>query len=202
MKGKHHSLFVESSYANSAEYRQFWADLKAGIYQSAQYKRIGKGGREVWIQASYNPIFDLNGKPYKVVKYATDITASKQMEFAIAERQKADAKATEELAANVAQILDVANRVSQGDYSVEISVAGADGIGQLGQGLRKFFADKEGRRSRLRRDRNERERREADIQQRKVQQVLQIVNSVADGNFDLIVPDLGGRRRWSGRKGS
>jgi methyl-accepting chemotaxis protein len=190
VKGKHHSLFVEPSYGNTAEYRQFWADLKAGIYQAAQYKRIGKGGREVWIQASYNPIFDLNGKPYKVVKYATDITASKQMEFAIADRQKADAKAAEDLKVNVAQILDVANRVSQGDYSVEITVSGTDGIGQLGEGLRKFFADKKIAEA-AERDRNERERQESELQQRKVQQVLQIVNSVADGNFDLIVPDLG-----------
>jgi len=74
IKGKHHSLFVDSAYRVSAEYRQFWADLNAGKYQAAEYKRLGKGGKEVWIQASYNPIFDLNGKPFKVVKYATDIT--------------------------------------------------------------------------------------------------------------------------------
>jgi methyl-accepting chemotaxis protein len=54
---------------------EFWASLNRGTYQTSEYKRIGKGGREIWIQASYNPIFDLNGKPFKVVKYATDITA-------------------------------------------------------------------------------------------------------------------------------
>ena len=53
----------------SSEYREFWAKLNRGEYQAAEYKRIGKGGREVWIQASYNPILDLNGKPFKVVKY-------------------------------------------------------------------------------------------------------------------------------------
>ncbi len=74
VKGKHHSLFVDSAYRVSAEYRQFWADLSAGKFQAAEYKRFGKGGKEVWIQASYNPIFDLNGKPFKVVKYATDVT--------------------------------------------------------------------------------------------------------------------------------
>jgi methyl-accepting chemotaxis protein len=74
VKGKHHSLFVDSAYRASTEYRQFWADLNAGKFQVAEYKRFGKGGREVWIQASYNPIFDLNGKPFKVVKYATDIS--------------------------------------------------------------------------------------------------------------------------------
>ena len=77
IKGQHHSLFVDPAYRASAEYRQFWRDLNDGKYQAAEYKRIGKGGREVWIQASYNPIFDLNGKPFKVVKFATDISEAK-----------------------------------------------------------------------------------------------------------------------------
>ena len=74
IQGQHHSLFVEPSYRNSGEYRQFWSDLSEGKFQAAEYKRIGKGGKEVWIQASYNPIFDAKGKPFKVVKFATDIT--------------------------------------------------------------------------------------------------------------------------------
>ena len=74
IQGKHHSLFVQSSERDSAAYREFWASLNRGEYQAAEYKRIGKGGREVWIQASYNPILDLNGKPFKVVKYATVTT--------------------------------------------------------------------------------------------------------------------------------
>ena len=78
IKGKHHSLFVEPSYAQSQEYRQFWDSLAQGKYQAGQYKRLAKGGREVWIQASYNPIFDPSGKPLKVVKYATDITKEVQ----------------------------------------------------------------------------------------------------------------------------
>ena len=77
IKGQHHSMFVEESYRKSAEYAEFWTKLRRGEYQAAEYKRIGKGGRQVWIQASYNPILDLNGKPFKVVKYATDITAQK-----------------------------------------------------------------------------------------------------------------------------
>ena len=78
IKGKHHSMFVEPGYKESAEYKNFWRDLNAGKFQAAEYKRIGKGGKEVWIQASYNPIFDLNGRPFKVVKYATDITLAVQ----------------------------------------------------------------------------------------------------------------------------
>jgi methyl-accepting chemotaxis protein len=78
IKGKHHSLFVEEAYRHSPDYAEFWAKLRRGEYQAAEYRRIGKGGREVWIQASYNPILDLNGKPFKVVKYATDITSQKK----------------------------------------------------------------------------------------------------------------------------
>lgn len=75
IRDRHHSMFVDPMERASAAYGEFWASLNRGIYQAAEYKRLGKGGREVWIQASYNPIFDLNGKPFKVVKYATDITA-------------------------------------------------------------------------------------------------------------------------------
>src|SRR6478609_6250510 len=80
IQGKHHSMFVDPAYKNSQEYQNFWAKLNRGEYDAAEYKRIGKGGKEIWIQASYNPIFDQNGKPYKVVKYATDVTTQK-MEF-------------------------------------------------------------------------------------------------------------------------
>ena len=74
IKGKHHSMFVEPTERDGTGYRDFWASLNRGQYQAAEYKRIGKGGKEIYIQASYNPILDLNGKPFKVVKYATDTT--------------------------------------------------------------------------------------------------------------------------------
>jgi len=77
IKGKHHSMFAESGFADSAEYKNFWKKLNEGEFFSAQYKRIGKGGKEIWIEASYNPIFDMNGKPFKVVKFATDLTPRK-----------------------------------------------------------------------------------------------------------------------------
>lgn len=77
IQGKHHSMFAEPDYAQSEDYRVFWAQLNAGKFSSGEYKRLAKGGREIWIQASYNPIFDLNGKPFKVVKYASDITEQK-----------------------------------------------------------------------------------------------------------------------------
>jgi methyl-accepting chemotaxis protein len=75
--GRHHSLFVEPGYEKSAEYADLWRRLRAGEFVSAEFRRIGKGGREVWIQASYNPILDPEGRPYKIVKFASDITAAK-----------------------------------------------------------------------------------------------------------------------------
>ncbi|MBF4990631.1 methyl-accepting chemotaxis protein [Methylophilus sp. QUAN] len=76
--GQHHQMFVEASYKNSPAYKQFWEKLGQGIADEGQYKRVGKGGREIWLQASYNPIFDDEGKPFKIVKYATDITSEKR----------------------------------------------------------------------------------------------------------------------------
>ena len=75
IKGQHHRMFVEPDYARSPAYTELWDELRAGKLRAGEFKRIGKGGREVWIQASYNPIFDPNGRVFKVVKFATDITA-------------------------------------------------------------------------------------------------------------------------------
>jgi methyl-accepting chemotaxis protein len=75
IQGKHHSMFVEEATRNSDGYRAFWAKLNRGEFDTGEYKRIGKNGREVWIQASYNPVRDREGRPTKVVKFASDITA-------------------------------------------------------------------------------------------------------------------------------
>lgn len=78
IQGRHHAMFVEPALAQGQEYRDFWARLGRGEFDAGQYRRLGKGGREIWIQASYNPVLDGNGRPYKVVKFATDITAQMQ----------------------------------------------------------------------------------------------------------------------------
>ena len=78
--GQHHRIFVEQEEVASAAYRQLWEKLAAGDFQSAQYKRIGKGGRVVWIQASYNPLYDAAGRLKGVIKFASDITAAKDAE--------------------------------------------------------------------------------------------------------------------------
>jgi methyl-accepting chemotaxis protein len=80
IKGKHHGTFVDAAYRESADYRQFWSDLHAGKFHTAEVRRIAKNGREVWMQATYSPIFDVNGKVSKVAVYATDITPRKVAE--------------------------------------------------------------------------------------------------------------------------
>jgi PAS domain S-box-containing protein len=74
IKGKPHSIFVDSSERNAREYREFWENLRAGHYQAGEFRRIGRGGKEVWIQGSYNPVLDAAGKVAKVVKFATVVT--------------------------------------------------------------------------------------------------------------------------------
>lgn len=78
VRGQHHRMFVEPDFVASQDYKNFWAALGRGEFQSAQYQRLGKGGKRIWIQATYNPIFDADGKPIKIVKFATDITAQKR----------------------------------------------------------------------------------------------------------------------------
>ncbi len=77
VQGRHHGLFVSPAERSSAAYANFWAALNRGEFQSGEYLRLGKGGKEIWIQATYNPLLDASGKPYKVVKFCSDITARK-----------------------------------------------------------------------------------------------------------------------------
>ena len=74
--GQHHRMFVSPGYAASAEYARLWQRLNAGEVIAEKFMRLGKGGREVWIQAAYNPIFGEDGQPFMVIKYATDVTAA------------------------------------------------------------------------------------------------------------------------------
>jgi len=75
--GRHHMMFCEASHAKSEAYQAFWSRLGQGEFENGEYHRVTKSGRDVWIRASYNPVLDANGVPYKVVKFAQDVTASK-----------------------------------------------------------------------------------------------------------------------------
>jgi methyl-accepting chemotaxis protein len=83
IQGRHHSMFVEPSYKNSGEYSEFWARLGRGEFDAGEYLRLGRGGKEIWLQASYNPITGADGKLFKVVKYATDISPQKQLQQSV-----------------------------------------------------------------------------------------------------------------------
>lgn len=115
IQGEHHSLFVTPKYQESSAYTKFWKKLRKGEFIADQFLRIGKGGKEAWIQASYNPIRDANGKVYKVVKFATDITEQKKLD--------------DELKQVVDEVQQVLNAVAKqnlclevkGDYSSELS---------------------------------------------------------------------------------
>jgi methyl-accepting chemotaxis protein len=142
IKGRRHSMFVESAERDSAAYREFWVALNRGEYQAAEYKRIGKGGKEVWIQASYNPILDMNGKPFKVVKYATDITqqvVARMKNEHVRGMMDSVASGAEELNASVREIseamtkskdtaLDAVGRVEAADREAQRLSAAADSM--------------------------------------------------------------------------
>lgn len=101
--GRKHAMFVDES-DRGASYRKFWDELRAGKFQSAEYRRIGKGGKDVYIQATYNPIFDSNGRVFKVVKFATDV--SKRVE-----ERKRRQSVIAEIDADLAEILSAVQNV-------------------------------------------------------------------------------------------
>lgn len=115
--GRHHKIFVEPQLKESVEYQHFWEKLNRGEFDASEYKRIGKNGKEVWIQATYNPILDLNGKPFKVVKFATDITLRKQA---------------------IEEIKDVLISMSQGDLTQQIENELIDEFGIIGDSINEL----------------------------------------------------------------
>ncbi|AMV23503.1 Methyl-accepting chemotaxis protein II [Gemmata sp. SH-PL17] len=130
VQGRHHRTFVAPALASGPEYREFWAKLNRGEPVIGEFQRVDKAGRAVWLQASYNPIPDLNGKPYKVVKFATDITAAKNME----QKVKEDAA---ELKDKVATIMTAVRAVAAGDFTQEAPDLGTDQVGQMGAALNR-----------------------------------------------------------------
>jgi methyl-accepting chemotaxis protein len=133
IKEHHHSMFVEPAERDSAAYRDFWAALNRGQYQAAEYKRIGKGGKEVYIQASYNPILDLNGKPFKVVKYATDTTKQVLVRMGnerVRSMMESVAAGSEELNASVREISAAMTKSRETAMSAVDQVGAADAQAQ------------------------------------------------------------------------
>jgi methyl-accepting chemotaxis protein len=144
--GRHHSLFVDPATAAGADYRKFWTELAAGRPQTGRFRRFAKGGREVWIQGSYFPILDLNGRPAKVVKYASDVTQVRQVESSLEQTSQALAGAaheltsvSEQMAANSEETAAQANAVSAAAEQVSRNVATvATGAEEMGASIKEI----------------------------------------------------------------
>jgi methyl-accepting chemotaxis protein len=130
IQGRHHQMFVEPAYANSTEYKQFWEVLRRGEFQAAEYKRVGKGGKAIWIQASYNPIKNADGAPIKVVKYATDITAQVERRMRNDKLSVEIEKDLSGLSGNIQtvsqQATDVASAVTEASSTIQSVAAAAE----------------------------------------------------------------------------
>lgn len=138
--GHHHRMFCEPRYAESAEYRDFWASLNRGEFKEGEFERRRKDGSELWIQASYNPILDADGNPYRVVKFASDLTEAR------AEKERARLREEKEraewLEAQVGGILEVVEAAGKGDLTQTFEQVGIDGpVGALASGVNSMIAD-------------------------------------------------------------
>ncbi|WP_309646431.1 methyl-accepting chemotaxis protein [Phenylobacterium sp.] len=124
VEGRHHRMFVSAAEASSAEYADFWRQLNKGEYVARKFLRIAKGGGQVWIQASYNPVLNADGRPYKIIKFATDVT---QVEVERAHAEAERQASAEEQSRVVATLADRLRRMSEGDLQavIEIEFGGA-----------------------------------------------------------------------------
>jgi methyl-accepting chemotaxis protein len=134
IRGEHHRMFCEPEYATGSEYKRFWQKLNRGEFDSGRYKRIGNNGKTIWIQATYNPILDLNGKPYKVVKFASDITAQVDLENSVTAQAASDG-------AKIKRLLESVGRAAAGDLTSAIVIDGDEPLDLLAEGISKMIAD-------------------------------------------------------------
>ena len=145
IRGQHHSMFVEPAFRTSAEYRSFWDKLGRGEYDAGQYKRVAKGGREIWIQASYNPILDGNGRPFKVVKFAADITEQMNIAFRVQEIADVVSSASTEMRATAESMARMAEettrRASEVASASELASANVQTVSAAGEELSASIAE-------------------------------------------------------------
>jgi methyl-accepting chemotaxis protein len=127
IKGHHHRMFVDPAESHSPAYAEFWASLGRGQFQSAEYKRIGKGGKEIYIQASYNPILDLNGRPFKVVRFASDVTEQVKMRTGMASLLTTIGETSIAIAASAEELTAVSHQLTTnaGDTAQQANAASA-----------------------------------------------------------------------------
>lgn len=145
IRGQHHSMFVAPEERASFEYRSFWEKLSRGEYDAGQYKRIAKGGREIWIQASYNPIFDASGKPFKVVKFASDVTDQMQVAFRVKEIADIVASASTQMRATAESMAgtaeDTTRRASEVASAAHLASSNVQTVSAAGEELSASIAE-------------------------------------------------------------
>ena len=129
IKGQHHRMFVGDTDRNSTEYRMFWESLNRGEFQAGEYRRFAKGNRELWLQATYNPIFDPSGRPYKVVKFCTDITGQVQLKAAIKQTIDVD------LGSVSSSISDMSHQVTTAAHSSSQTAANVQAVASAAEEL-------------------------------------------------------------------
>ncbi|UUX95955.1 PAS domain S-box protein [Aquabacterium sp. J223] len=143
--GRHHSMFCEPELITSQTYRDFWADLGEGQFKSGRFRRLGKHGAEVWIQATYNPILDVDGRPYKVVKFAMDITEQVRRERLVAKKVEDSSRLLQDMTSAIASVTGSTRRTSE--LAEQMQRAAGDGSELLQRshesilGLRQSSAD-------------------------------------------------------------
>ncbi|HSI74102.1 MAG TPA: PAS domain-containing methyl-accepting chemotaxis protein [Fimbriimonas sp.] len=142
IKGQHHRMFVAENERNSAAYREFWDRLNRGEFQSGEYRRIGKGGREIWLQASYNPIFDPSGRPCKVVKFCTDITKQVRLKEALKQTIDIDlGKVSASIQETSDQVASVASSSTQTSANVQAVASAAEELSASVHEIRRRVAE-------------------------------------------------------------
>lgn len=139
IEGQHHSMFCTQEYTQSQEYRDFWLRLGEGQLISGRFRRVGKFNREVWIQASYNPVYDLNGRITKIVKYAYDVSKEVELEKRIAENTKSMGEGVSELLQSIAVISQHSGQASQmAIKSLELARDGREAVGKSLESIRQI----------------------------------------------------------------
>ncbi len=141
IRGKHHRIFCDEQLVQSAGYREFWAKLQRGEYVADDFKRIAKGGREVWIRASYNPICDQQGRVLKIVKFATDITKAVQDQNETLRIQAEQRAAAEDLRSRVAKLTTVVEAIANGDLRQTVEQSGSDDLSRLAASIQRMSND-------------------------------------------------------------
>lgn len=143
--GKHHRMFVAANEADGDEYKTFWNNLRAGQFFKGRFKRLSKNKNEIWLQATYNPIFDLNGKPMKVVKYANNVTeeVNRANEINLIKEQEARREEEEirarEMQQQVLSLAAVLDKAANGDLTAEVLVKGDDSMGKIGMAIEQLL---------------------------------------------------------------